>query len=111
MAHWAEVDDEGVVLRVIVCEADDGQDGTLHPPAFCTDVLGGRWVRTYYATKGQTFAGIGYRWDGEMFTPPALPEQAADAAAEALGAIDMLETREVLLRDEAELARSRAEKL
>lgn len=70
--HWAEVNDEGIVLRVVVCEADDGTDGTGDPPAFLTDVLGGTWVRTYYDTPGQVFAGVGHRWDAGLgaFIPP-----------------------------------------
>lgn len=78
MAHWAELDADGVVQRVIVCDADDDADGTVHPPAFCTDVLGGVWQRTYYDTPGHTFAGMGYTWDADAgdFVPPALPDVA-----------------------------------
>lgn len=65
MAHWAELDDNDIVLRVIVCDADDGADGAKRPPAFCTEVLGGRWARTYYDTPGKTFAGVGDRHLGD----------------------------------------------
>lgn len=75
MPHWAEIDDDNVVLRVVVCDADDGQDGELHPPAFLTDTLGGEWVRTYYDTPGKCYAGVGYAWradlgNGGAFVPP-----------------------------------------
>lgn len=81
MAHWAELDADNVVVRVLVCDADDGADGTLHPPAFLTSTEPGRlpaqegyvgtWVRTYYDTEGHQFAGPGYVWDPtEGFTPP-----------------------------------------
>lgn len=71
MAHWAELDDTNKVIRVIVADPDDGADGTIHPPAFCTDVLGGTWVRTYYDTEGQVYAGVGATWDAATgaFTP------------------------------------------
>jgi hypothetical protein len=78
MPHWAELDDDNAVLRVIVCDADDGADGAKHPPAFCTETLGGTWVRTYYDTKGRTYAGIGYRWDPKLadFKPPSTKDNA-----------------------------------
>lgn len=77
MAHWAELDDDDRVLRVIVCDADDGADGRVHAPAFCTDVLGGTWERTYYSTPGHTYAGIGDVWYPEVgdFGPPPDAEQ------------------------------------
>lgn len=72
MAHWAELDENDEVLRVIVCDADDGADGAKHPPAFCTEVLGGAWQRTFYNSAGHTFAAVGYRWDAKLhdFTVP-----------------------------------------
>lgn len=105
MAHWAEIDENDDVLRVVVCDADDDADGTLHPPAFLTDVLGGTWVRTYYSTEGHKFAGVGDRWTGTAFEPPTLPDTAAE---EALAAIDLLEEVAVLDPPIADQARERA---
>lgn len=72
MAHWAELDEENRVLRVIVAAADDGADGALHPPVWFADAYGGTWKRTYYSTPGHTYAGIGFTWDpaAENFVPP-----------------------------------------
>lgn len=75
MAHFAELDVTNRVLRVLVVDADDGADGTLRPPRFCTEVLGGRWVRTFYATPGKRYAGVGDTYDAAAadFTPPPAP--------------------------------------
>lgn len=79
MPYWAEIDDNNVVVRVTPCDADDDADGTLHAPAFLTDVLPtteaghvGNWKRTYYDTPGHTYAGIGFVWNPETddFDPP-----------------------------------------
>lgn len=90
MPHWAELDDNNVVLRVIVCDADDGADGTKHPPAFCTETLGGTWVRTYYATDGHQFAGIGYIWDPQAanFVVPLPPDDLAAQVADLRKLVD-----------------------
>ena len=105
MAHWAELDKVNTVLRVIVCDADDGADGTIHPPAFCTDVLGGTWVRTYYDTPGEIYAGVGYSWDGTRFVPPpspALTELVEDA-------LKLLVAADVLTQADADAAQARAD--
>lgn len=65
MAHWAELDDNDQVIRVIVCDPDDGADGTKSVPQWITDNLGGRWVRTYYSTPGHRYAGPGMRWNAK----------------------------------------------
>jgi hypothetical protein len=61
MAHFAEIDSDNKVLRIIV--ADTKQ--------WCEDNLGGTWVQTSYnANFGGKFAGIGDVWDGNKFTTP-----------------------------------------
>jgi hypothetical protein len=61
MSHWAEIDNNNSVLRVLVGPnyGDEGQ-------AFF-EALGGRWVKTSYnaATNGfrKNYAGIGYTYD------------------------------------------------
>ena len=65
MAHFAEIDSNNTVLRVIV--ADTKQ--------WCEDNLNGTWVQTSYnATFGNKFAGIGDVWDGTNFTTPEVTE-------------------------------------
>lgn len=72
MAHFAELDDNNIVLRVIVVNNSDTQDahgvekehiGTAH----CEKILGGRWIQTSYngSFRGR-FAGIGHRYDQEQ---------------------------------------------
>lgn len=80
MAHYAEIDESGTVLRVIVAEAD------------FIAMIPGTWVQTSYNTRGGVhrdphtgepsadqskalrfnFAGIGYAYDPvrDAFIPP-----------------------------------------
>jgi hypothetical protein len=74
MAHFAELNDSNVVLRVIVINNSDIQDENgieveAIGQAFCTNLLGGNWKQTSYNGKiRKNFAGIGYVYD------PALDE-------------------------------------
>ena len=72
MAHFAEIDAQGLVLRVIVISNADaqthGQDDEGAGIAFCQSLFGAdtRWVQTSYTgKKRRRFAGIGYRYDAE----------------------------------------------
>jgi len=80
MAHWAEIDSDNIVTRVLVV-ADDKEDGQ----AFLADELGlgGTWKKTSYNTVAgehrlggtpyrKNFAGIGYTFDAakDAFIPP-----------------------------------------
>ena len=73
MAHFAEIDSNNKVLRVLVVpdeQKDRGQE-------YLADELnmGGTWVQTSYnATFGNKFAGIGDVWDGTNFTTPEVTE-------------------------------------
>ena len=71
MAHFAELDDNNVVLRVIVTANNDsnGDEGYQ----WLVNNLGGRWVQTSYnANFRKNFAGIGFTYDEELdaFIPP-----------------------------------------
>jgi hypothetical protein len=70
MAHWAEVDEDGIVLRVTVGSNDDSDEGYQ----WLIDNLGGTWVKTSYNTQGgvhtnggtplrKNYAGIGFTYD------------------------------------------------
>ena len=48
MAHFAQLDENNIVLRVIVVSDDDAVDGEV----FCNNLLGGRWEQTSYNTHG-----------------------------------------------------------
>lgn len=71
MAHFAEIDDNNIVLRVIVADTKE----------WCENNLGGTWIQTSYNTHGgkhtlggtplhKNYAGIGYTFDGTGFAAP-----------------------------------------
>jgi hypothetical protein len=71
MAHFAEIDAAGVVLRVLVVGDEHEGDG----PAFITNglELGGTWVQTSYnGSIRKNFAGVGFVYDAvrDAFIPP-----------------------------------------
>ena len=88
MAHWAEIDDNGVVLRVTVGNNADSNEGY----DWLIENLGGTWVKTSYNTLGGVhydpetgepsedqskalrfnYAGIGFTYDADRdaFIPP-----------------------------------------
>lgn len=78
MAHFAELDDNNVVLRVIVVATKDNStaDGIEKESigqAFCERLFGGRWVQTSYnGNIRKRYAGIGYTYDVTLdaFIPP-----------------------------------------
>lgn len=78
MAHFAELDENNVVLRVIVVANDDTADANGNEvesigAAFCQKLLGGNWVQTSYNGKiRKHYAGIGYTYDvaRDAFVPP-----------------------------------------
>ena len=62
MAHWAELDDNNKVIRVLVGDNNDpaGDEGY----SWLIDNLGGNWIQTSYNnTIRFNFAGIGYTYD------------------------------------------------
>jgi len=69
MAHFAEIDSNNKVLRVLVVDnsqEDRGQEFLANDLG-----LGGTWIQTSYnANFGGKYAGIGDIWDGKEFTPP-----------------------------------------
>jgi len=71
MAHWAELDENNIVLRVTVGDNNDpaGDEGYQ----WLIDNLGGRWVQTSYnANFRGKFAGIGDIYDevNDVFVTP-----------------------------------------
>jgi len=62
MAHWAELDSNNIVLRVLVGDNNDpnGDEGYQ----WLIDNLGGTWVKTSYnGNIRKNFAGIGFSYD------------------------------------------------
>jgi hypothetical protein len=78
MAHFAELDENNVVLRVIVVhnnELIDGEESESEQLGidFCVAHFGGRWVQTSYnGNFRQRYAGIGSIFipDADIFTEP-----------------------------------------
>lgn len=69
MAHWAELDENNIVLRVTVGNNNEVDEGYQ----WLIDNLGGRWIKTSYnANIRKNFAGINYTYDEERdaFIPP-----------------------------------------
>jgi len=66
MAHFAELDENNIVLRVIVVHNNELLDGEQTEVEqlgidFCVAHYGGRWIQTSYnANFRGSYAGIGY---------------------------------------------------
>lgn len=64
MSHWAEIDANNLVIRVLVGDNNDpnGDEGYK----WLLDNLGGTWIKTSYnANIRKNYAGIGYFYDAE----------------------------------------------
>ena len=79
MAHWAELDQNNIVTRVLVGSNEDVDEGYQ----WLIDNLGGTWVKTSYNTQGgvhslggtplrKNYAGVGHLYDEtrDAFIPP-----------------------------------------
>lgn len=70
MAHWAQIDDDNIVVRVTVGSNDDPDEGY----SWLVENIGGTWVKTSYNgnIRGR-FAGVGFRYDPGLdeFIPPS----------------------------------------
>ena len=73
MAHWAEIDENNIVIRVSVGSNNDPDEGYQ----WLIDNLGGTWVKTSYnGNIRKNFAGIGYTYDpiaDHFFAPQPYP--------------------------------------
>lgn len=78
MAHFAEINSDGLVQRVIVvdnndCKDAEGNESEAVGAAFCSNLLGGIWKQTSYnGSFRKNYAGIGYKYDSALdgFIPP-----------------------------------------
>ena len=62
MSHWAEIDENSIVQRVLVGDNNDpnGDEGYQ----WLLDNLGGTWIKTSYnGNIRKNYAGIGYTYD------------------------------------------------
>ena len=78
MAHFAELDANNVVLRVIVVDnkntaTAEGVEEEWIGQAFCVRLFGGNWKQTSYnGNFRKNYAGIGFTYypDIDAFAPP-----------------------------------------
>ena len=69
MSHWAEIDENNIVLRVTVGNNNEPDEGYQ----WLIDNLGGTWVQTSYnGNFRKNYAGIGFTYDlaRDAFIPP-----------------------------------------
>ena len=72
MAHFAELDENNTVLRVIVvsnenCKDAEGNESEIIGAEFCSNLFGGKWIQTSYNNNFRVrYAGIGYKYDTEL---------------------------------------------
>jgi len=65
MSHWAEIDENNEVIRVLVGDNNDpaGDEGF----SWLIENLGGTWIKTSYnGTIRKNFAGIGMFYDPHL---------------------------------------------
>lgn len=69
MAHFAQIDENNIVIQVIVVDNsdildEDGNESEAIGVQFCKDLLGGNWVQTSYnANFRKNYAGVGDTYD------------------------------------------------
>lgn len=62
MSHWAEIDNDNIVTRVLVTDNNDpvGDEGF----SWLIENLGGTWIKTSYnGNIRKNFAGVGHLYD------------------------------------------------
>ena len=87
MAHFAEINENNIVTRVIVVHNNeltvDGQELEYRGIDFCESLFGHRnWVQTSYnGNMRYNFAGVGYTWDKDndaFYSPQPYPSWLLD---------------------------------
>ena len=60
MSHWAELDENSIVVRVLVGDNNEPDEGYQ----WLLDNLGGTWIKTSYNGKiRKNYAGVGFTYD------------------------------------------------
>lgn len=79
MAHFAEIDNNNVVLRVIVVADEYESNGA----EWCNNLFGGTWIQTSYNNRiRKQFAGIDFTYDADadvFIAPQPYPSWTLDA--------------------------------
>jgi hypothetical protein len=68
MAHFAQLDENNLVLQVIVVHNNellvDGVESEAKGTEFCQSLFGGNWIQTSYnGNIRKNYAGVGYTYD------------------------------------------------
>lgn len=69
MAHFAQLDENNIVMQVIVVHNNElldenNQESEIKGIAFCQSLFGGNWVQTSYNSNfRKNYAGIGFTYD------------------------------------------------
>jgi len=76
MSHWAELDENNIVVRVLVGDNNDpnGDEGYQ----WLIDNLGGKWVKTSYNNSiRKIYAGTGFTYDEQRdaFIAPKIDDK------------------------------------
>jgi hypothetical protein len=74
MSHWAEIDNNNKVIRVLVGDNNEPDEGQSF-----MESLGGTWIKTSYNNKiRKNFAGIGHSYDANLdaFIAPKCHDEA-----------------------------------
>ena len=110
MAHFAEIDGNGVVQRVIVVSNKDTSDANgvekeSIGQAFCERLFGGNWVQTSYnGNFRKRYAGIGYKYDAALdafIAPQPYPSWTLDDNADWQAPVPMPSDGKMYAWDEA----------
>ena len=110
MAHFAEIDGNGVVQRVIVVGNKDTSDANgvekeSIGQAFCERLFGGNWVQTSYnGNFRKRYTGIGYKYDAALdafVAPQPYPSWTLDANADWQAPVPMPTDGKMYAWDEA----------
>ena len=80
MAHFAELDENNIVLRVVVVADENETDGEN----WCANFFGGTWKQTSYNNNIRYhYAGVGYTFDpvaDAFYGPQPYPSWVLDSA-------------------------------
>jgi len=113
MSHFAELDENNVVKRVIVVDNKDTADANGNEVesigvAFCQKLLGGNWKQTSYNGKvRKNYAGIGYAYRADIdafVAPQPYPSWTLDANAQWQAPVPMPTDGKMYSWDEASLS-------
>lgn len=63
MSHWAQLDENNIVIQVLVGDNNSDDEGY----SLLVETFGGKWVKTSYnGNIRKRFAGIGYTYNEEL---------------------------------------------